>query len=506
MKRVLILPSLLLALALSSALAQLAPLPDDARFDQPVEFATSNDGESLQAMIVALARAIGLTPIAESVPDRTITYDIGDPKPFRQVWNIVLTLNDLDYVLLENDVVVVGPTDDIAGLRDAEPEEEAVAVAAEPEEPAEESVQRFYRVNNEPGQVVAIVQRAVPAVSVEALPGVQSIVVVGSEAQQNQVQSVLDQFDTAAEVVPLEQRIYRLSNARAGELSQVLQQTNVVAGAQAGAAGGDQGAAPAGVEDDFSVTADDRTNSLIITATPSIQARLAEIIPQLDTPQQQVNVQVRIQEITQRVATDLGINLAGGFGNFSANLLGSGLQLIFDTSEVLTSLNVNAVLDTLEAQGLSRRVDDSNITVLNNETGTLQSGGRIEIQFPSTNGELATRTIEFGVIIEITPRVSADGRVILDVAAEVSDILVPLSSGGIPERIDFSEREISSTVSLAPGQTVLLGGLLQNEFTLTEDRIPVLGDIPIIGALFGTTSQSEESTELLLVVTANVIE
>lgn len=506
MKRALIFPTLLLAMALSMATAQLAPLPDDPRFDQLVEFSTTSEGESLQAMIVALARAIDLTPIAESVPDRTITYDIGEPKPFRQVWNIVLTLNDLDYVLLENDVIVVGPPTAIAGLREPEPEvaDEAVSDApAEAAAPAEETVQRFYRVNNEPGQVVAIVQRAVPGVSVEALPGVQSIVVVGTEAEQNRVQSVLDQFDTAAEVVPLEQRIYRLSNARAVELAQVLQSTNVVAGAPAEGA---EGAAPASVEDGFSVTADERTNSLIVTATASIQARLAEIIPQLDTPQQQVNVQVRIQEITQRVATDLGINLAAGFGNFSANLLSSGLSLIFDTSEVLTSLNVNAVLDTLEAQGLSRRVDDSNLTVLNNETGSLQSGGRIEIQFPSTNGELATRTIEFGVIIEITPRVSADGRVILDVSAQVSDILVPLSAGGIPERIDFSEREISSTVSLAPGQTVLLGGLLQNEFSITEDRIPVLGSIPVIGALFGTTQQSEESTELLLVVTANVID
>ena len=500
MKRVLFFPTLLLALVLSVASAQLAPLPDDAQFDQPVEFSTQTGGESLRAMIVALARAIDLTPIVESVPDITITYDIGEPKPFRQVWNIVLTLNDLDYVLLENDVVVVGPASAIAGLRAEEPVAEPVAEEA----PAEPTVQRFYRVNNDPSQVVGIVQRAVPDVTVEALPGVRSIVVVGTESQQDSVQSVLDQFDTAIEVVPLEQRIYRLSNARAVDLAAVLQQTNVLAGATAAA--DDAAAAPVTAGDAFSVTADERTNSLIVTATPSIQARLAEIIPQLDTPQQQVNVQVRIQEITQRAATDLGINLAAGLGNFSASLLNTGLQFIFDTSEVLTSLNVRAVLDTLEAQGLSRRVDDSNLTILNNETGTLQSGGRIEIQFPSTDGQLATRTIEFGVIIEITPRVSADGRVILDVSAEVSDILVPLATGGIPERIDFSEREVTSTVSLASGQTVLLGGLLQNQFSLTEDRVPILGDIPLIGALFGTTSQSEESTELLLVVTANVIE
>lgn len=492
MKRILFFPTLLLAMAFSLATAQLAPLPDDARFDQPVEFSTQSGGESLRAMIVALARAVDLTPIAENVPDSTITYDIGDPKPFRQVWNIVLTLNDLDYVLLENDVVVVGPSSAIASLRT----EPANAADGDPEEA---DVQRFYRVNNDPGQVVQIVQSAVPSVSVEALPGVQSIVVVGTEAEQDRVQTVLDQFDTVAEVVPLEQRIYELSNARAEELAAVLQRTNIVTEAEG------EGGATA-VDSTFTVTADARTNSLIVTATASVQARLAEIIPQLDTPQQQVNVQVRIQEITQRAAADLGINLAAGFGNFTASLLNSGLQVIFDTAEVITSLNVRAVLDTLESQGLSRRVDDSNLTVLNNETGTMQSGGRIEIQFPSTNGELATRTIEFGVIIEVTPRISADGRVILDVSAEVSDILVPLSAGGIPERIDFSEREVSSTVSLAPGQTVLLAGLLQNQFSLSEERIPILGSIPLIGALFGQTQQSEESTELLLVVTANVIE
>lgn len=500
MKRFLILFSLLLALTLSVATAQVAPLPSDPMFDQRVEFSTASSGESLRAMIIALARSIGFTPIVESVPDRNITYDIGDPKPFRQVWDIVLTLNNLDYVLLDNDVVVVGTTDAIAGLR-----QDPVAVDAEPEVPDAADVQRFYRVNNDPAQVVTIVQRAVPAVSVEALPGTQSIVVVGTEAEHERVQTILDQFDSPVETVALQQRIYQLSNARASELADVLRQTNIIAGVDA-VAEGETTPASGGVQGSFSVTADERTNSLIVTATAPIQARLAELIPQLDEPQQQVNVQVRIQEISQRAATDLGIDLTASLGNFSSSILNGGLGFIFNTAEILSGLNIMAVLDTLETQGLSRRVDDTNLTVLNNQTGNFQSGGRIEIQFPGPDGQLATRTIEFGVIIELTPQISADGRVILEVNAEVSDILVPLSAGGIPQRIDFSERQVTSTVSLAPGQTVLLGGLLQNQFTLTEDRLPILGSLPIIGALFGTTSQSEESTELLLVVTANVID
>lgn len=826
MKRSLTLFILLVALLAGAAAAQPAPLPDDARFDEVVEFKTGPDGESLRAMISALARAVGLTPVVDDVPARDITYDIGDPKPFRQVWDLVLTLNDLNYALLDNDVVVVGtpgslarldrpgepagdedvaaeqrfyrvhgdaeqlaealrraidglsvetlpgvgrlsveaapdtherverlladfdpapepepvrerrlyaverdaaelaeivrgavddveltplpdfgrlsvrateaghaevqevlaefdvvtepqperrgydvqrePAEVIGMLRDELPELEAspvegaprivvsatpeqhqrvaslleqvdvapepqrepriyrvqrepdqmadllrravdgldveslpgagriVVVASEetheriaamideldaaarepepvvtrrlyrvesdperlveilqravdglqartlpgvnqivvdaplpghgrvrellaefdvaPQAPAEadpeaERVQRFYRVHNDPEQVVTILRRTMGDLEVEALPGVSSIVVVATADRHDRVQGVLDEFDTVAERAPLVQRVYSLSNAQADELAAVLRDTDVVVGGEAVSEGEEaEGGEGAGERQrGFSVVSDTRTNSLIITATRDVQERLAELIPDLDAPQQQVNVQVRIQEINRRTAHNLGINLAAGFGNLAANVLEGGLNLVFDPQSVITSLNLGATLDALEAQGLSRRVDDSNLTVLNNQTGRMQSGGRIELTFPGNDGELATRTIEFGVIVEVTPRVASDGRVIMDVTAEVSDVLVPLNEGGIPQRIDFSEREVNSTVTLQQGQTVLLGGLLQNSFSQTERRVPILGDLPLIGALFGSTEVENENSELLLVVNAQLV-
>ncbi len=215
---------------------------------------------------------------------------------------------------------------------------------------------------------------------------------------------------------------------------------------------------------------------------------------------------MRIQEVTRRTARNLGLSLDNiSFGNLAASILDTGLNFIFDSTAV-SSLNVLATLNALESQGLARRVDDSTITVLNNETGSLQSGGRIEINFPSSSGEINQRTIEFGVLVDVTPRISNDGRVILDVNAEVSDLAVPLSEGGIPERIDFNERAVTSTVTLAPGQTVLLGGLLQNQFSSSEQRVPVLGAIPLLGDLFGRSIQEDESGELILVVSAEVID
>ena len=490
----------LLALWLSAAAAQISPLPDDARFDEPTTFVTDADGESLQVMVDALARSVGLTPIVDNVPADPVNINIDQPKPFRQIWNTVLNLYSLDYVLQENDVVVIGPSATIASLTSG----------SQARAPAGEGViSRFYRVNNNPADVAVIISQAVPGVEVTELTSVQSIAVRGTQAQQDEVQSVLSQFDQAGDDAPSVLRVYSLSNAKASELAAVLQDSGIESSTAAAADEGDGEAATpitSGETKAFTVVADDRTNTLLVTATPEVQDQIAALIPTLDIPQPQVNVQIRIQEITSRAASNLGVNLKAGFGNFAATLLDGGLNFLFDAQSTITGLNLGAVLDTLESQGMSRRVDDGNITVLNNSPGSLKSGGRIEITFAGTDGTISQRTIEFGVIIEVTPRIATDGRIILDVNTEISDLLTPFNEGGIPQRIDFSERTLSSTLTLESGQTVLLSGLLQSEFSQTETGLPVLGNLPVVGNLFRDTQLEDTSNELLLIVTANVVE
>ena len=491
MKRVRIFLTCLALAGLATALAQPAPLPADARFDQPVAFSTGMGGESLAAMVTALARSIGLTPILDDFLDKTIVYDIGDAKPFRQVWDLVLTLNDLDYLLQENDVVVVGSPESLARLRAPE------APAATTGEP---TVQRFYRVNTDVEQVVEVVRRAVAGVDVDPLPGTGAIVVVGTEAQQADVAAVLAEFDRPADVTPLEQRTYFLSNATATDLAITLQATGVVgAGTDAGT---DAATDSAVVVDGFTVVAEERTNSLIVTGSAAVQARLAGLIAQLDQPQPQVNIQVRIQEITRRSTLELGIDWTSGFGNLSATVLGGGLNFIFDTTQVISSLNVLAVLDTLETQGLSRRVDDTNLTVLNNGTGTIQSGGQIFITIPGAS-ENIERTIPYGVQIDVTPRITADGRVTLEIDASVEDVL---STTNDPSFLNLSSRNVTTTVTVEPGETLLLGGLLQSQLNVTRNRLPIIGSIPLLGDLFGRTITEEDNTDLLVIITALILD
>jgi Flp pilus assembly secretin CpaC len=481
MKRALSLLTFVVLLGIAPAFAQPADLPADARFDDLVSFSTGSSGESLGAMLTALARAVGLTPVLDDVPDKVIVYDIGEPKPFRQVWALVLTLNDLDYVLEPNDIVVLGTVGSLGRLR----------TAPAPVDEGDGRVQRFYRVNNDVDQVVEVLRLAVPAARVDALPGTGAIVVLATAEQQEAIVATLAEFDRRADVVPLEQRTYFLSNADATILAATLERTGVVGEGDVGTR-----------IDSFSVVAEPRTNSLIVTGTSEVQARLATLIAQLDGSQPQVNVQVRIQEITRRSALDLGIDWSGGIGNFTANILSGGLNFIFNTSQVISSLNILAVLDALETQGHSRRVDDTNITVLNNGTGSIQSGGQIFISIAG-GAENIERTIPYGVQIDVTPRITNDGRITLVVEARVEDVL---STTNDPTFLNLSSRTLTTTVTVEEGQTLLLGGLLQNSLTISRQRIPIIGSIPLIGDLFGKTVTEEDNTDLLLIVTATIID
>ena len=481
MKRALSLLTFVVLLGSAPVWAQPAQLPADARFDQSVSFSTGMSGESLGAMITALARSVGLTPVLDDVPEIVIVYDIGEAKPFRQVWSLVLALNDLEFLLQENDIVVVGTPESLARLRTA---------PAATSEAGERRLQRFYRVNNDVEQVVSVLRLAVPTADVSALPGTGAVVVVATASEHEEIEATLIEFDRPVDVVPLEQRTYFLSNASADALAATLASTGVV--------GGENGT----LLDAFTVVPEPRTNSLIVTGTAAVQSRLAALIRELDAPQPQVNVQIRIQEISRSSAVDLGIDWETGIGNFTANVLGGGLNFIFDTTRVVSSLNVLAVLDALETQGLSRRVDDTNVTVLNNGTGTLQSGGVIFISIAG-GSENIERTIPYGVQVDVTPRITADGRVTLVVNAKVEDVL---STTNDPTFLNLSSRELTTTITVEQGQTLLLGGLLQNSLTVSRQRIPIIGSIPLLGDLLGKTITEEDNTDLLVIVNATIID
>lgn len=505
----------------------LAFLPEDPRYDAPITISTSIDGSPLREFVAAISRSIGLIPIVDAVPADVLIFDYEfEATPFRQVFRIVLGLNNLDYILDANNVVIIGDIETITGFRAREPLPEPVAAAEvelpEPEDtgPVIPTEQRFFRVSDNAEGFAIAISSAIPEAEVTVIEGISSLSVTATNEQLQQVRAILDELDpppAQALIIPTFQRIYTLENARAEELAKVLKETvpeksegsnGNTSSTTISINGPETGASTTSnnivEQPQFTVTPDVRTNALIINATEKQHEQFAEIIPRLDVPQPQINVQIRIQEISKTAALNLGVDLNAGFGNFSATLLETGLNFVFDAQRAISGLNIGAVLDTLERQGLSRRVDDATLTVLNNGEAVMQAGGSIEINLVGDGTQAIQRTIPYGVQINVTPQIAgADGDIInLNIEAKVSDIL---SNTNDPTFIQFSDRNVSSTLSLNSGQTVLLGGLFQNQFKETITGVPILSSLPVVGPAFSRTSNEESDVEILLIVTADIV-
>jgi type II secretory pathway component GspD/PulD (secretin) len=475
--------SIILTLFFSLAVSAFAQLPSDPRFDAPTTLVTQTDGESLRVMIDSLARTVGLTPIIkleDETANKTVIYNIDQAKPFKQIWDILISQEGLAYVVQANDVIVVGTPEGIAALKS-----EQAPVATDMPASIE---QKIYPVTKNPEEVATLIGKIVPGAEVEALSGVGAILVRGTTEQQAQVDSALKQFDSPVTLDPLDQRVFALSNAKATDVATALQSilsaqvaeqapapavANAVAGAvpAADGAAGLQGAGNLR----YSVVAYEPTNTVIVRATPELLEQIAQLIPNLDSAQPQVNVQVRIQEITTSAAESLGIDLKAGLGNFATTLLDGGLNFVFDAQRALSGLNIGATLDTLEKQQLSRRVDDANITVANNAPGFIQSGGTIYVLLPGVDANIE-RVIEYGVKITVTPRITNDGRIAMEVQAQLDE---PKGAVTNPNLLELTNRKITTTVTVEAGQTILLGGLFSNRFNSTVQGVPILSSIPI---------------------------
>ena len=372
-----------------------------------------------------------------------------------------------------------------------------------PPPPQEATVRKLYPLRFVDAEKIAgFLAREVPGTLVQTVPGQNLLAVRGTEKQQLEVQALLAQIDRPPEQGPaLFQRTYQLSNARAKDLARVLQEA--LLSKTAPQAQGQQ-AQPAGpTPSKATVVADERTNTLIVTGTQEDLELVEALIPKLDQAVPQVNLRVRIQEVQSNFSQALGVRwntLAGG--NLVASILDRGLSLIFDSTRSLAALNIVATLDALQRQGLSRALRDVNQTVLNNQTARLQSGETFFIR-RVVNNNVEKVPFDIGIIVEVTPQITADGQILLNIKAEVSGNVQRNPVDGDVDR--FTKQVVTTTLRVRDGQTVVLGGLTSQENNQTVQGVPLLMDIPLIGELFKQRSSDSTDKELLVVITAEIL-
>jgi pilus assembly protein CpaC len=181
---------------------------------------------------------------------------------------------------------------------------------------------------------------------------------------------------------------------------------------------------------------------------------------------------------------------------------GAGFSVFFSG---LPSFPFSAVLNVLEQSGLAKIMAEPTLVALSGQEAKFLVGGEFPIPMSSSLGAISVLWKKFGIILNFTPTVIADGALHLKLSAEVSDVdpsrSVTIGGISIP---GLTSRQSETTVRLADGQSFAIAGLLSDKIQSTVSKIPLLGDIPILGLLFRSVSYQRNETELLVVVTAHL--
>ena len=454
-----------------------------------------------------------------------------------------------------NSLIVRGTNREVSDVqRLAAQLDQQVASAASSAATNAQTVQRVYSVKGQQADIVAVLAAQYPNLKVTAVGQTGQLVITGVQNQLDAALSLLGSVDRVTPVVTVSgpvtvQKVIQLTNAAAKDVKTVLEGTlqrdltstglmgNGVPLLQADGttviqppttASSALSAAPTPATavqvsaPQATIIADERTNTLIIRGTQAQVDQIGQIIPSLDVRVPQVNLQVRIQEINETASRSLGVDWKAGFGNFVVNVASTAVKAIFDPTQALVGFNLGATLSALENQGMTKRVYDGAVTMqsgqrslgatsaVSNSSSSaaahVQSGGRIELNIPSgaANVPPIQRQIDYGVTLDFySPQVAPDGTITVRVSGKVTGEPGDVTNGQV---IRFTNSEAQTTITFKAGETVLLSGLLGTDQGSTSGGIPFLSSIPVIGSLFGTQTSRNTRSQLLVVITGNVLQ
>ncbi|WP_426150453.1 type IV pilus secretin PilQ [Pseudomonas sp. DC3000-4b1] len=278
-----------------------------------------------------------------------------------------------------------------------------------------------------------------------------------------------------------------------------------------------------------SITVDDRTNSIIAYQTQESLDELRRIVAQLDIPVRQVMIEARIVEATVGYDKSLGVRWGGtstGHGNttiygldnngdesgntgtdtgtnvpfvdMGATDATSGIGLGFVTNNTLIDLELSA----MEATGNGEVVSQPKVVTSDKETAKILKGQEIPYQESSSSGATTVSFKEASLSLEVTPQITPDNRIIMEVKVtkDAPDYLNEVL--GVPP---IDKNEVNAKVLVNDGETIVIGGVFSNTQNKTTQKVPFLGDVPYIGRLFRSDTVSEEKSELLVFLTPRIM-
>lgn len=374
-----------------------------------------------------------------------------------------------------------------------------------------------------------------------------SIIVVANEFDTEQVRFLVRELDEPTPIEANNIHVYRLQNALAEDVAAVLtnlaQQTApTTPGATVAAA-----AAVSGIRTfykEVSIVADKTTNSLIITASPQDYAVIAAVVDELDVMRPQVLVETLIAEVSLDFSRDLGIqwlianpdnqNIGfAGVGEGSEHPMAEGVAKALagaadgvvpiappaGLSIGYVNIDENFLRAYIEANASEGNTDFNvlsapHVLTLDNQKATINVSQNVPFitqrltDVVAAGASTVNEAFEYrdvGIILEITPHISPDRMVRLEILQEVNDVVERFVSEATGEALTELKREANTTVMVKDRNTLVLGGLMQDNDNVTVNKVPFLGDIPFLGWLFKKESVTHRKTNLLIFITPSIV-
>ncbi|MCP1650568.1 MULTISPECIES: type IV pilus secretin PilQ [Pseudomonas aeruginosa group] len=334
-----------------------------------------------------------------------------------------------------------------------------------------------------------------------------------------------------SELAPLRRELIQVNYAKASDIAKLFQSVT--------GAGGAPGAG--GADNRGSITVDDRTNAIIAYQTQDRLDELRRIVAQLDIPVRQVMIEARIVEASVDYSKSLGVRWGGAFtfGNWASwgkdgniGVGGSngtscgpfvgGCTLPTTSNSPTPSVDLgatnatsgigigfvsnNAILDlqlsAMEKGGNGEVVSQPKVVTSDKETAKILKGSEIPYQEASSSGATSVSFKEAALSLEVTPQITPDNRIIMEVKVNKDEPDYANALNGVPP---IKKNEVNAKVLVNDGETIVIGGVFSNTQTKATDKVPFLGDVPFLGRLFRRDSVTDSKNELLVFLTPRIM-
>ncbi|AWM80690.1 type IV pilus secretin PilQ [Gammaproteobacteria bacterium ESL0073] len=379
------------------------------------------------------------------------------------------------------------------------------------------------------------------------------LIIAPADELAESARRIYDAEETLKATQPLRRELIQVNYADAtaiiGLFQATMSQTNSIQTGQSTSGAGTYSANMT-MNDRGSLTVDKRTNTILAYQTEERLQELRRIVAQLDKPVRQVMIETRIVEANVTFAKSLGVRWAadlgrtsnfhsyggadgrvnsktggsgGDFGNLGTNIgfdedkqvytvtnsapvvdLGaanatSGFGIGYITKNVMLDLKLNAMQKSSQGEVISQ----PKVTTSDKEKATIMKGQEVPYQEATSSGATSTSFKSAVLSLEVTPQITPDNQVMMDVKVNKDSVDYSRSVNGVPP---IDTNEVRAKVLVGDGETIVLGGVFQNTQSKTVEKVPYLGDLPVMGRLFRRDTVDNQKQELLIFITPRIID